>query len=100
MLFLSIPDSKGMAAVVMPFLSDSTLSRTPVFHLDSLSGMSADLFRRAGSAGSARLVARDQTPNPENCHLLARCQSRGGRRQGLARGSEERDGNASSAGLT
>ncbi len=66
-LFLSIPDSKGMAAVVMPFLSDSTLSHTPVFRLDSLSGMSADLFRRAGSAGSARLVARDQSPNPESC---------------------------------
>lgn len=66
-MLLSVSDNVSRPAVVLPFLTDSTLSAASAFGLDSLSGMSFDLFGPSGHAGSSSLVVGSQKPNVENC---------------------------------
>jgi hypothetical protein len=55
------------AAVVLPWLTDSTLASSRAFVLDSLSSMPVDLFYRAGTAGSSALVVSSQPSSTEGC---------------------------------
>ncbi|MEO5590869.1 MAG: hypothetical protein ABIS03_14910 [Gemmatimonadaceae bacterium] len=66
-LLLSTSENRSIASVLLPSLTDSSLADATNFRLDSLSGMSVDLFKRSGSAGSARMVARNQATDQASC---------------------------------
>jgi hypothetical protein len=66
-LLLSDSESTSIASVVLPVLSDSTAAGATVFSADSLTGMSFDLFGRAGLAGPVILTARDKSSSGEGC---------------------------------
>ncbi len=66
-MLLARQDSTSHAALVLPGLTDSTLTATPVFNLDALSRTPVDLFGRAGLVDSSRLVVSSQRPNAEGC---------------------------------
>jgi hypothetical protein len=66
-LLLSDSESTSIASVVLPMLSDSTAAGAAVFSVDSLTGMSFDLFGRSGSAGPVILTARDKSSSGEGC---------------------------------
>ena len=64
-ILLSAPG--GFTMVVLPELTDSSLSATPTFMLDSLSNMPVDLFSRSGLAASATLLVASQRSNTDGC---------------------------------
>lgn len=67
MMLLSSPDAMTRAHVVLPTMTDSSLSSTSAFQLDSLAGLPVDLFDRPGAAGSATLRIDPQTRATETC---------------------------------
>ena len=66
-MLLTGQENTPNAAVVLPWLTDSTLASARAFVLDSLSNMPVDLFNRTGSTGSSALVVSSQTPSTEGC---------------------------------
>ncbi len=66
-LFLPVAENSAAALVVLPFLTDNTLTATPEFPGDSLAGTTVELFSRSGLAGSTALVVdRGRQPH-EGC---------------------------------
>jgi len=66
-LMLPVTDNSAAAAIVLPMMNDSTLSRDSTVNADEYVGMSADLFDRSGSAGSVQLSSRTQATAGEGC---------------------------------
>jgi hypothetical protein len=60
-------EDRTAASVVIPFLTDSALAHAQSASVDSLSGMSFELFDRTGVVGSARLAVSAQMPVSEGC---------------------------------
>lgn len=57
----------GSTLVVLPGLTDSTLSTLDAFALDSLSGKAVELFGRPGLIGSAELLVASQAATNDGC---------------------------------
>jgi hypothetical protein len=66
-MLLAAGDLTTRASIVLPSVTDSTLSTASAFELDSLSSLPVDLFDRSGSAGSAILDIDHEAPVTENC---------------------------------
>lgn len=66
-MILSSAGSIDRAVIVLPLITDSVLSTTPRFSLDSLLGLPVELFGRTGRVGKASLVAASQELNTEGC---------------------------------
>jgi len=66
-MLLTGQENTPNAAIVLPWLTDSTLASARAFVLDSLSNMPVDLFNRTGSTGSSALMVRSQAPSTEGC---------------------------------
>jgi len=66
-LLLPVAERMDRAAIVLPFLTDSSLTATSVFPLDSLSSLPVDLFSTGGSVSSNTLTSVSQRPNAEGC---------------------------------
>ena len=66
-LLLPVAESMNRAAIVLPFLTDSSLTATSVFTLNSLSALPVDLFSTGGSVSSNTLASALQLPNTEGC---------------------------------
>ena len=66
-MLLTGQENTPNAAVVLPWLTDSTLASARAFVLDSLSNMPVDLFSRTGSTGSSALIVSSQAPSTESC---------------------------------
>lgn len=64
-ILYSVPG--GLTLVVLPWLTDNTLSTLDTFVLDSLSGKPMELFGRSGLTGSAELIVASQAVNKEGC---------------------------------
>lgn len=66
-MLLSVADNSAGAFVILPLLTDSTLSASTVFKMDSVSGMQVELFNRAGLAGSTSLIVDARQSVAEGC---------------------------------
>lgn len=66
-LFLSRSDSPHSALVVLPDLTDSTVSATKRFDIGTLSGLAVELFAKRGRTGSASIVTNDRSNPVEGC---------------------------------
>ena len=66
-LLLANPDNSSIASVVFPLLNDSALVHAPSLGIEPVAGMSFDLFDRAGSPGSSRLISGAQSSSAEAC---------------------------------
>ena len=64
-LLLASPDNPEIASVVLPNMTDSALAHASALNADSLTGMSFDLFRRAGISGSGRISKRAESTTLE-----------------------------------
>lgn len=64
-VLLALPDNPAIASVVIPGLTDSALAGTPSLNVDSLAGMTFDLFDRTGVRSSGRLGNRTQPTTAE-----------------------------------
>lgn len=66
-ILVAVPETLTQASVVLPHMTDSALSSASAFRLDSLFGLSFDLFDRSGAAGSASLREEVRASTTEGC---------------------------------
>lgn len=64
-ILVPVSDSGARAAVVLPYLTDSTLSHASAFQLDSLANLPVDLFGPSGAIASGTLLVVSQKSNME-----------------------------------
>jgi len=68
-LLLPVSESPSRASAVLPYLTDSALVSGVMSGLDSLSGLSVDLFGPAGSIGSSTLATAPVKRGIDGCVL-------------------------------
>jgi len=68
-MLLSVSENVSQVAIVLPLMTDSTLSTVPLFSLDSLSGLPVDLFAPGGTVSSTSLLVTSQRSGSEGCLL-------------------------------
>ncbi len=66
-LFLPVAENSAVALVVLPFLTDNTLTTTPELPGDSLAGMKVELFSRSGLAGSTAIAVDRERQSHDGC---------------------------------
>jgi hypothetical protein len=66
-MLLANADNMATAAVVLPYLTDSSLIATPSFVLDQYSGTQFELFGASGLNATATLVVNSQSSGTEGC---------------------------------
>jgi len=66
-MLLSVPDKMATAAVVLPYLTDSSLASTRTFAVNEFSGAQFELFGRGGLSGATTLKVNSQNRSSEGC---------------------------------
>ena len=66
-MILSAADDGITAALVLPHETDSTLSTSRTFQIDSFANSAVDLFSTAGAAGKSTIAVNSQQPPAEGC---------------------------------
>lgn len=66
-MLLSVPDNMATAALVLPYLTDSSLVATSSFDLAEFSGTQFELFGPNGLSGTVTLLVNSQHSSSEGC---------------------------------